>query len=113
MFASATWSFYVTILLIVYALIILFFVIRGNLRTKNMHDYAVGSGFPAWAVGLSMAASMTSAATFIINPGFIALYGFSGIICVGIVMPIAIFASLIFFTKSFQRFSFSILLISL
>ena len=73
MFASETWSLYVTILLVVYALIILFFVIRGNLRTKNMNDFAIGSGFPAWAVGLSLAASMTSAATFIINPGFIAL----------------------------------------
>ncbi|MCY2685712.1 sodium/pantothenate symporter [Salinimicrobium sp. TH3] len=104
MFASETWSLYVTILLVVYALIILFFVIRGNLRTKNMNDFAIGSGFPAWAVGLSLAASMTSAATFIINPGFIALYGFSGIISFGIVMPIAIFASLIFFTKSFQKY---------
>ena len=74
MFASEIWSLYVTILLVVYALIILFFVIRGNLKTKNMDDFAIGSnGFPAWAVGLSLAASMTSAATFIINPGFIAL----------------------------------------
>ncbi|WP_026914099.1 sodium/pantothenate symporter [Christiangramia portivictoriae] len=104
MFASETWSLYVTILLVVYALIILFFVIRGNLKTKNMDDFAIGSnGFPAWAVGLSLAASMTSAATFIINPGFIALYGFSGIISFGVVMPIAIFASLIFFTKAFQK----------
>lgn len=104
MFASETWSLYVTILLVVYALVILFFVIRGNLKTKDINDYAIGSGFPAWAVGLSLAASMTSAATFIINPGFIALYGFSGIISFGIVMPIAIFASLIFFTKAFQRY---------
>ncbi|MUP44579.1 sodium:solute symporter [Gramella sp. BOM4] len=104
MFASDTWSLYVTILLVVYALVILFFVIRGNLKTKDINDYAIGSGFPAWAVGLSLAASMTSAATFIINPGFIALYGFSGIISFGIVMPIAIFASLIFFTKAFQRY---------
>lgn len=104
MFASETWSLYVTILLIIYALIILFFVIRGNLKTKNIDDFAIGSnGFPAWTVGLSLAASMTSAATFIINPGFIALYGFPGIISFGIVMPIAIFASLIFFTKAFQK----------
>ncbi len=54
MFASETWSLYVTILLVVYALIILFFVIRGNLKTKNIDDFAIGSsGFPAWAVGLS------------------------------------------------------------
>lgn len=105
MFATETWSTYVTVLLIVYALVILFFVIRGMIRTKDINDFAVGSkGFPAWAVGLSLAASMTSAATFIINPGFIALYGFSGIISFGIVMPLAIFASLIFFTKAFQSY---------
>lgn len=105
MFASETWSLYVTILLVIYATVILFFVIRGNLKTKNIDDFAIGSsGFPAWAVGLSLAASMTSAATFIINPGFIALYGFSGLISFGIVMPVAIFASLIFFTKSFQKY---------
>lgn len=105
MFATDTWSLYVSILLVVYAMVIIFFVVRGMLRTKNMDDFAIGSkGFPAWAVGLSLAASMTSAATFIINPGFIALYGFAGIISFGIVMPIAIFASLIFFTKAFQNY---------
>ncbi len=104
MFASETWSFYVTLLLIFYSLVIIFFVIRGKRKTKNIEDFAIGSnGFPAWAVGLSLAASMTSAATFLINPGFIALYGFAGFISFGIVMPIAIFASLIFFTKAFQK----------
>jgi len=104
MFASETWSLYVTLLLVVYSLVIIFFVVRGMRKTKNIDDFAIGSnGFPAWAVGLSLAASMTSAATFIINPGFIALYGFAGIISFGVVMPIAIFASLIFFTKAFQK----------
>lgn len=105
MFASETWSLYVTLLLIVYSLVIIFFVVRGMRKTKDIDDFAIGSkGFPAWAVGLSLAASMTSAATFIINPGFIALYGFSGLISFGIVMPIAIFGSLIFFTKAFQKY---------
>jgi len=103
MFASETWTLYVSILLVGYAAVILFFVIRGNLKTKNINDFAIGNGFPGWAVGLSLAASMTSAATFIINPGFIALYGFSGMISFGLVMPLAIFASLIFFTKAFQK----------
>ncbi|WP_034888431.1 sodium/pantothenate symporter [Gillisia sp. Hel_I_29] len=104
MFASETWSLYVTLLLVFYSLVIIFFVVRGMRKTKNIDDFAIGSnGFPAWAVGLSLAASMTSAATFIINPGFIALYGFAGIISFGVVMPIAIFASLIFFTKAFQK----------
>lgn len=104
MIASDQWVTYMCILLAVYALVILYFVIRGARKNTNIKDYAVGNlGFPAWVVGLSLAASMTSAATFIINPGFIALYGFSGIISFAIVLPIAAFISLIVFTKGFVK----------
>ena len=90
MTASDSWVSNMWILLIVYACVILFFVIRGARKNKSMADFAVGNlGFPSWVVGLSLAASMTSAATFIINPGFIALYGISGVISFGIVLPIA------------------------
>jgi len=44
--------------------------------------------FSLVAVGLSLAASMTSAASFL-NPGFEALYGISGFLSMGIVLPIA------------------------
>jgi sodium/pantothenate symporter len=92
------------ILLVVYAAVILFFVVRGALRIKSMADYAVGSvKFSPVAVGLSLAASMTSAATFIINPGFVALYGLSGLLSFGVVMPIASMASLVVFTKGFRK----------
>ena len=104
MIASDQWVTYMCILLAVYALVILYFVIRGAKKNTDIKDYAVGNiGFPAWVVGLSLAASMTSAATFIINPGFIALYGFSGIISFAIVLPIAAFISLIVFTKGFVK----------
>ena len=104
MIASETLVTYMWILLAVYAGVILFFVVRGARKNKDIQDYAVGNiGFPAWVVGLSLAASMTSAATFIINPGFIALYGISGVISFALVLPIAAFISLIVFTKGFAR----------
>lgn len=104
MFASKDWVLYMWILLAVYAIVILFFVVKGSLKVKDISDYAVGSiGFPSWIVGLSLAASMTSAATFIINPGFIAIYGLAGFISFALVMPVAIFVSLIVFTKGFAR----------
>jgi sodium/pantothenate symporter len=103
--ASDSWVSNMWILLCVYACVILFFVIRGAGKNKSISDYAVGNiGFPSWVVGLSLAASMTSAATFIINPGFIALYGISGVISFGIVLPIAAFISLIVFTKGFVKY---------
>ena len=92
------------ILLVVYAAVILFFVVRGALKVKSMADYAVGSvRFSPVAVGLSLAASMTSAATFIINPGFVAINGLSAMLSFGVVMPIASMASLVVFTKGFRK----------
>lgn len=92
------------ILILAYMAVILFFVIKGALKIKDMKDYAVGNvNFSPIAVGLALAASMTSAATFIINPGFIALYGFSAIISYGFALPIAAMVSLVLFTKGFRK----------
>ncbi len=91
-------------LVIIYMAVILFLVVRGALKIKNMNDYAVGNiAFSPIAVGLALAASMTSAATFIINPGFIALYGISGVISYAIVLPIAAMVSLVLLTKGFRK----------
>ncbi|MEL6538822.1 MAG: sodium:solute symporter, partial [Bacteroidota bacterium] len=102
--ASDSYVWAISILVALYAGVILFFVIRGAMRIKSMQDYAVGNvNFSPVAVGLALAASMTSAATFIINPGFIGLYGISGVLSFGVVMPLAIFVSLILFTKGFRK----------
>lgn len=83
--------------------IILFIVFKGARKTGNIADYALGNfAFSPVAVGLALAASMTSAATFIINPGLIGLYGFSGVISYGIVLPLAAFVSLVVLTKRFR-----------
>ncbi|MBA4252071.1 MAG: sodium:solute symporter [Chlorobiaceae bacterium] len=95
----ATW-----ILIILYMSITIYFVVRGALKIKNINDYALGNiSFSPIAVGLSLAASMTSAATFVINPGFIAYYGFSAFISYGIVLPISAILSLILLTKGFRK----------
>lgn len=104
MIASEKLVTYMYVLLAVYAAVILYFVVRGARKNTTIKDYAVGNiGFPAWVVGLSLAASMTSAATFIINPGFISLYGISGVISFTVVLPIAAFISLVVFTKGFAK----------
>jgi len=97
------------ILVLVYSGIILFFVIRGAGKTKNISDYAVGSIiFSPYAVGLALAASMTSAATFVINPGFIALYGFSAVISYALILPLAAVTSLVILTKRFRNHGTSV-----
>lgn len=92
------------ILVIAYASVILYFVIKGAVKTKSISDYAVGNvAFSPIAVGLALAASMTSAATFIINPGFIAFYGLSGVISYAVVLPLSAMVSLIVLTKGFRK----------
>ncbi|MFO7447199.1 MAG: sodium:solute symporter, partial [Ignavibacteriaceae bacterium] len=101
---AATW-----IVILLYVAVILFFVIRGALKTKNITDFTVGNiSFPPFAVGLALAASMTSAATFIINPGFIAYYGISAIISYAFVLPAASIISLIVLTKSFRKYGYNV-----
>ncbi len=97
---TGTW-----ILVTLYAALIIYFVVKGARNIKNMSDYAVGSViFSPAAVGLSLAASMTSAATFVINPGLIANFGFSGFISFGIFFPLGAVISLVILTKSFRKF---------
>lgn len=93
------------ILLSVYAIAVIYLVFKGFRQTQNMNDYALGSiSFSPAFVGLSLAASMTSAATFIINPGLIGTYGISGFISYGLALPIAAVFSLILLTKGFRKF---------
>lgn len=97
------------ILIVFYIGVILYFVIRGALRIKNISDYALGSiRFSPAAVGLSLAASMTSAATFVINPGFIANFGVSAFISYAVVFPAGAIISLVILTKSFRRYGDSV-----
>lgn len=92
------------ILVLLYMAGILYLVLKGASKTKSISDYAIGSMlFSPIAVGLSLAASMTSAATFVINPGFIAHYGISGVIAYAIALPLAAVLSLVVLTKSFRK----------
>lgn len=114
MSSSQDWGMAGWLLLAGYMAVTLFFVVRGALRTKSISDYAVGTiNFSPVAVGLALAASMTSAATFIINPGFIALYGFSAVLSFAVVFPIAAVISLVILTKSFRAHGKSVKALSL
>lgn len=102
------------ILIALYGGIILFFVIRGAMKVKSMNDYALGSiQFSPYFVGLSLAAAMTSAATFVINPGLIAIYGISGVLSFGVFFPLAAIISLVVLTKSFRKYGETVKAVSL
>ncbi|NLH56023.1 MAG: sodium:solute symporter [Rikenellaceae bacterium] len=93
-----------SILFAIYGMLILYFVVKGSRGTKNIKDYALGSIiFSPVFVALSLASAMTSAATFVINPGLIANYGLSAYLSFGVVFPLASMTSLVILTKSFRK----------
>ena len=92
-----------------YAAAIIALVVRGARRNKSVEDYAVGNiAFSPVAVGLALAASTTSAATFIINPGLVAYFGLAAVFGLCVVLPISMSISLVVMTKGFRKYGASI-----
>jgi SSS family solute:Na+ symporter/sodium/pantothenate symporter len=76
----------------------------GIQKVTGFASFSVGSReVSPVLVGLSLAANLTSAATFIINPGLIYLYGLSGVLGYVVAMPLGLFLGLIVFSKAFRR----------
>ena len=90
------------LVLSIYVSVTIDFSILVMKQTHTMKDYAIGKGFSPWIVALSLAASITSAATFIINPGFVAYYGFSALLAMSIMLPLGLYISLVILSKSFR-----------
>ncbi|HMB54979.1 MAG TPA: sodium:solute symporter, partial [Thermoanaerobaculia bacterium] len=92
-----------------YAAAIVALVVRGARRNESVADYAVGNiVFSPVAVGLALAASTTSAATFIINPGLVAYYGLSATFGLCVILPVAMAVSLVVLTKGFRKYGGSV-----
>jgi SSS family solute:Na+ symporter/sodium/pantothenate symporter len=92
------------LLLIAYAAVIIFLAWRNRRRSTDIESFSVGSRrVPPFFVGLSLAANMTSVATFVINPGLIHAYGWSGVVGYGLAAPLGIFIGLVVTSKRFRR----------
>ncbi len=73
-------------------------------KAGSMESYAVGTRrVPPVFIGLSLAANMTSVATFVINPGLIYAYGWAGVVGYGMAAPLGIFIGLVVTSKRFRR----------
>ncbi len=99
--SESLWSW---ALFLAYMALVVVITARTRRAATSTQAYAVGNRqVSPYAVGLSLAASMTSAATFVINPGLIYLYGWSGVLGYAIAAPLGIFLGLIVFSKAFRR----------
>jgi len=92
------------ILFVAYAAAIVGLAVWNRRSSSTMEGFSVGSRrIPPFFVGLSLAANMTSVATFVINPGLVHAYGWSGIVGYGLAAPTGIFLALIVTTKKFRQ----------
>lgn len=88
----------------VYVAVTAYLAWRGYRKTKGLDSFAVGSGdIPPWVVGLSLAAQLTSVATFVANPGLVFHYGVSGLLGFGVAAGAGIILGLVIFTRAFRR----------
>lgn len=99
--SQSLWSW---VLFVGYMALVVVITWRTRRAAKSVQAYAVGDRrVSPYAVGLSLAAAMTSAATFIINPGLVYLYGWSGVLGYAVAAPLGIFLGLVVFSKAFRR----------
>lgn len=100
-----TTKIYLIITVLIYVVGIIVLTILGKKKKQSIESYSIGTKqVSPIVVGLSLAVGMTSAATFVINPGLIYLYGLSGFLGYGIAAPLGIYIALIVMSKSFLKF---------
>ncbi len=76
----------------------------GFRKTKNFGSFAIGSGdLHPFVVGITLAASVASAATFIINPGFIYVHGLAGFMHLGVSVGLGFCLMLTLLSFRFRR----------
>lgn len=76
----------------------------GHRKTKDMKSFAIGRGdMSAVVVGITLAASIASTATFVINPGFVYAHGLSALLHLGAAASLGVIAGLVLMSTGFRR----------
>ncbi len=77
----------------------------GQRKTDSLASYALGHGdMSPWVVGLALAASMTSTATLVINPGIVYAYGLSAVLGYGVSAGLGLGVGIVVLSKGFRRY---------
>ncbi|MHB2153172.1 sodium:solute symporter family transporter [Calditrichota bacterium GD2] len=97
-------SQYTLVAVLIYAIGIGLLALLARRKGQSLESFAIGGRKDnPFFIGLSLAANMTSAATFVINPGLVYLYGFSGFLGYAVAAPAGIFLGLIVMSKKFRQ----------
>jgi len=76
----------------------------GHKKTKDIQSFSVGSGdMNPVVVGITLAASIASTATFVINPGFVYKHGMSAFMHLGVAAGLGVIIGLVVMSTGFRR----------
>jgi sodium/pantothenate symporter len=95
-----TWALFLVYLVLTAALAWL-----GHRRTHDLRTYAIGGGdMSPLVVGVTLAASIASTATFVINPGFVYVHGLAALMHLGVAVGLGLITGLLAMSVGFRRF---------
>ena len=90
--------------LILYVGLTFFLSWVGMKRTSDLRGFSVGNkDMSPYLVGITLAASISSTATFVINPGFVYVHGLSAFLHFGVAASLGILTAFIVLSKGFYR----------
>ena len=93
------------VLFAIYVFVTLGLAWLGQRKTTSLASYALGDGkMHPVVVGLALAASMTSTATFVINPGIVYAYGLSAVLGYGVAASTGLVLGVVLLSKGFRRY---------
>lgn len=96
---TISWTFFVA-----YCLIIGGVAWYNSRKSKTLRSFSIGSrDVSPMFIGLSLAANLTSAATFVINPGLVYAYGLAGFIGYSLATPLGVYVGLVVLSKRFRK----------
>lgn len=88
----------------IYIVATLGLALRGMQKTSSFASFALGAGdMGPLLVGITLASSIASSATFIINPGFVYKHGLSAFIHFAVASPLGFLTSLFVFSYRFRE----------
>ncbi|MFV0276452.1 MAG: sodium:solute symporter family transporter [Parahaliea sp.] len=76
----------------------------GMRRTRDVRGFAIGNkDMSPYVIGITLAASIASTATFVINPGFVYVHGVSAYLHYGVAGSLGILSAFLVLTRGFLR----------
>ncbi|RLQ23440.1 sodium:solute symporter family protein [Seongchinamella sediminis] len=87
-----------------YAVLVYWLSWLGMRRTRSVEGFSIGNkDMSPYIVGITLAASISSTATFVINPGFVYTHGLSAYLHYGVAGSLGILSAFLVLTRGFLR----------